>query len=361
MKIIHVFITLLLVLKSTAVFAKRPPTPVFVSIVKKQQIVNNIQALGTLKACESVTLTSTVTERVIKVNFTDGQRVTKGDVLIEMDITEETALIAEEKFRLKEIEKRIHRLKPLIKRGAMSQSTMDTAMMELETSQARISALKTHIKHRRITAPFDGVLGMKNISPGALLQPGTVITTLDNDNIMKLDFRIAEHFLSSLIINSDLESTTSPYPDKLFKGKISSIGSRIDPDTRSVVVRGIIPNLHHNLKPGLLMHVKIKNKKDNILTVPEESLIVRGNKKFVFVIEDNNGISIARLVEIKTGIRYKGGIEVLDGVGVGDKVVTHGILRIRNGSTVVVKAVDTGKNSLQDMLKQHSAPKRKGS
>src|SRR5690606_30901560 len=150
--------------------------------------------LGTLQANESVELSATVTERVTAIHFDSGQRVNKGTLLLEMDAAEEKALLAEQQSVLEEAKRQVERLKPLMERGAASQSAMDQAKLDLQTAKSRIAAIESRIQERRIVAPFDGKLGLRNISIGTLAQPGTLISTIDDDSIMKLDFSIPEIF-----------------------------------------------------------------------------------------------------------------------------------------------------------------------
>ena len=251
--------------------AQGQPTPVFVTTVERKSFTDDIEAVGTLKAKENVELTSTVTERVTRINFEDSQRVRKGRLLVEMDAAEELAQKAEEEYRIKEARRQVERLKPLVKRGAASESLLDQQQRELKTAQARVRAIQSRINQRRIVAPFDGVVGLRNISVGAMVQPGTRITTLDDDSIMKLDFSVPEVFLASIKPGTKIISTAGAYPDETFEGEVSGIGSRIDPVTRSIQVRARLNNDHGKLKPGLLMRVVLKKNNRNALVIPEET------------------------------------------------------------------------------------------
>jgi len=162
----------------------KAPQNVIVAKARAEDFVDRVEALGTLRANETIALTATVTETVIAVNFEDNQRVAKGDVLIEMRGGQEKAELAGEQATLAEAKKQMDRLTPLVATGAASQSQLDERKREYQTANARLDAIRSRIGDRVITAPFDGVLGMRNISVGALVQPGTVITTLDDDSVM---------------------------------------------------------------------------------------------------------------------------------------------------------------------------------
>lgn len=329
-----------------------PKTPVFISVVEREDFSDEIEALGTLQSKENVELTSTVMELVKDINFTDGQRVKRGDVLLKMDSEGEVALRAEESSRLEEARRQVNRIKPLLANRAASKSALDEAELQLQTTQARLNELDTRIEKRTIRAPFDGVLGLRNISVGALMQPGTLITTIDDDSVMKLDFSVPEVFLTDLKPGVKIQARASAYPDEVFSGEIRSISSRVNPVTRAIAIRALLQNPDRKLKPGLLMRLKLKRNPRQALLIPEESLLVQGNKKFVFVVKNDGATDIAKKIEVETGGRRRGEIEVVNGLGVGDKVVTHGTLKIRDGSTVSVDAIEKNNESLSELLKQ---------
>ena len=334
-------------------YAQESSTPVFVTDVQKQEFSDEIEALGTLQANENVDLTSSVTERITKINFESGQRVKQGDVLVEMDYAEEEALLAEEQSVLAEAERQVDRFKPLIDRGATSQSTMDAAELEAQTARSRIAAIESQINERRIIAPFDGKLGLRNVSVGVMAQPGTLITTIDDDTVMKLDFSVPEIYLPAIQEGGKIEASAKAYPDEVFEGTVQSVNSRVDPVTRAVSVRALLDNHDQRLKPGMLMRVRLYKDTRQAIIIPEEALVPKGDKNYVFTLAQEGDDTIANLVPIDMGARRKGGVEVLGGVQVGDQVVTHGTMRIQDGATVKVTAKDNGNPSLEDMLNQN--------
>ena len=332
------------------------PTPVFVAEVKRASFTDEIEALGTLQANENVNLTSTVTERVTTIHFQDNQRVAKGDLLVEMDAAEEEAELAEEQSRVNEAQRQVNRLRPLVQRGAASQSALDEQQRELNIARARINAIQSRIDERKIKAPFDGVVGIRNISVGALAQPGTHITTIDDVSVMKLDFDVPEIFLSSLQPGIKVNARTSAYPERVFTGEVSSIESRVDPITRSVSVRAFLDNADGVLKSGMLMRVEIRNNPRQALIIPEESVITSGTQNSVMVIGENEeGQTIVNAQPVEIGARRAGDVEILSGLNEGQKIVTHGTLRVRPGAAVTIKAVETNDETLTELLEQ-SAP-----
>ncbi len=331
-------------------------TPVIVSPVTLQKFSDKVEALGTLKANESTDITSTVTERVTAIHFTDGQRVEEGFVLIEMDAAEEQAELREQQSVLEEALRQVERLEPVVKKGAASEADLDERRREALAAEARIQAIQSRIDQRIIKAPYNGIVGLRNISLGALAQPGTKITTLDDDSIMKLDFSVPEVFLQTLKEGVAISATSRAFPGEVFKGTISSIESRIDPITRAIDARALIDNSDRRLKPGLLMQIELAKAPREALVIPEEALIPEGSKNFVLVIEENteentDGITARRqLVEL--GARQFGIVEIINGLHVGDRVVSHGTLRVRPGAGLEIKGVETHDARLEKLLGQ---------
>ena len=339
----------------SAIAQSSNPTPVFVAVVERQHFVDKLEALGSLKANENVELTSTVTELVTRINFEDGQRVVKGDVLVEMDADEELAEQAEEQSRIDEAQRQVNRLKPLIARGAASKSALDERQRELQTARARMKAILSRINKRQITAPFDGVVGLRNISVGSLAQPGTQVTTIDDDSVMKLDFSVPEVFLSTLLAGVKIEATSAAYPEDVFRGEIASVDSRINPVTRAIIVRAHLDNASQKLKPGLLMQIALQKNPRQALVVPEEAVIANGRENSVWLIVEKNAVTVVERRPVSIGVRRDGWVEIRDGLISGQQVVTHGTLRVRPGAEVSVMAVERDNESLTELLQQSTS------
>jgi membrane fusion protein (multidrug efflux system) len=334
-------------------------TPVIVVEIEATELFDEVEALGTLRANESVTISSTVTERVEKIHFDDGQRVSKGDIIIEMDAAEELALMVEERSRLKQAERELRRAKGLVESGAVSESAFDEAQRAFDATTARITAIQSRIDQRILRAPFDGLTGLRRISPGALAQPGTVITTIDDTSSMKLDFAVPSVFLATLRVGLPIQASARAFPGSEFSGKVAGIDSRIDPVTRAVMVRALISNDQDRLRPGLLMQVKLRKNQRTALTVPEEAVILDGSEASIWRIEtDTEKATVVRKVPIELGVRQYGQVEVLRGLSAGDQVVTHGIDRVRPGAEVRIAAVDDGSIPISEMLPSLSPQKQ---
>lgn len=344
-------ISVLLLTISASASSNQKPTAVFVAYVERLFFVDEMESLGTLQASENVNLTSPVTERITKINFDDNQRVKKGYVLVEMDVSEENAQLAEERYRLEEAQSQVERVRALVKRSSASNSSLDERERELNTAKARLAAIQSRINQKRIVAPFDGVVGIRNISVGALAQPGMLITTIDDDTKMKLDFSVPEVFLSSLKVGLVVEAKASAYPNQVFNGTVTSVDSRIDPITRSVMTRAVLENDNRLLKAGMLMRVQLNKNPRQTLVIPEEALVTIGNENAVMLVVEGEPLKVKRQV-VELGARRKGSVEILKGLEEGQQVVTHGTLKVRDGSTIAIRAVEKNNESLPELLNQ---------
>ena len=322
------------------------PANVIVTTAKKQNISDRVEALGTLKANETIDITASVTETVTAINFTDGQRVEKGDVLVEMASGEEKAQLDQAQAMASEARQQLERVRKLAKDGVAPKATLDQRQRDYDSTQGRLREVQSKLKNYLIAAPFSGVLGLRNISAGALIQPGTKITTLDDDSVMKLDFSVPSIFLADLKTGTPIIARAREFKDIEFKGVVASLDSQIDPVTRSIVVRAVLPNDEHLLKPGLLMSVELFSNARDSIVVPEESLIPEGRDNYVLTVVD--GKIEKRKVSI--GMRQPGTVEILSGLAEGEKIVTHGTMTARPGQTANITAEEKGGESLSDIL-----------
>ncbi|SDE39845.1 efflux RND transporter periplasmic adaptor subunit [Kordiimonas lacus] len=296
-----------------------------------------VEALGTANARESVTLTSRVSDTVREVHFSDGDIVKAGQVLVVLEDIEEKAQLQEAEANLREAERSFRRIENLVKQGNASSAALDTERRRLDEARFRVDASAARLADQRIKAPFDGLLGLRQISEGTLITPNTPITTIDAIDTIKLDFSVPERFIATLKPGQDVEAKVSAYPDRLFKGVVTTIDSRVDPVTRSVIVRAEIPNEDHALRPGLLMRVEVINRSWQAIGVPEESVVPTGGKTFVFVVKDGE----AERREVTLGLRRPGYVEVTRGLEAGERVVTEGTMRLgRMGMKVIDMAAD---------------------
>lgn len=346
-------LVLLSLILSTQLVHADTATKVIVSQVENQIFKDQVEALGTLRANESVELMSTVTEHVIAIHFDDAQRVKKGMLLLEMKIEEELATLEEQNAILEEATRQVKRFAPLIANGSVAKTNLDQSKLEVSKANARINAIKSQIDERRIVAPFDGLIGLRNISVGAMLDSGTLIATIHDDNVMKLDFSLPSLFLSALKTGIKIKATTDAFPKKVFYGEISHIDNQVDPTTRTISVRALIDNTDHTLKSGLLMQVTLETNVRQALVIPEEAIIPNADKNFVLVVIEKEKIKTVEKRLIKTGVREPGKVEVLSGLLAEDLVVIHGTMKAKPGKPIMVQAIQKGNETLMERMRKN--------
>lgn len=317
--------------ESTARGRAAAPLRVVVEPARLLEYQDSIEANGTARAVESVELQSTVTATVRAVHFTDGMTVRQGDVLIELTSAEERALLAEARAALAEARRVFERNSNLVAKGDIAASVVDQAKAELDSAGARVEGILARLDDRVIRAPFSGVLGFRQVSPGTLVSANTVITTLDDVSTIILDFSVPEAFLANLRVGQSINAKSPAYPDKSFTGSVTTIRSRIDPVTRAATVRAALANDERLLRPGMLLAVELIERRGESLFVPEESLVPVRDRQFVFRVDEE---AVARRVEVRVGRRQRGFVEVVEGLQAGDLVITRGTTRVRDGVTV---------------------------
>ncbi len=343
-------IPVLYILSAVSVWAEDTPSvQVYAAQVQEVPFFDTIEALGTLQANEQVSLAATVTEVVTAVDFEDNQRVKKGDLLVQMDVAEERAELAEEEARLESAKRQLKRLEPLASKGATSATALDESRVAVETAKARIQAINARIALRRITAPFDGVVGLRHVSVGALVKSDSIITTIDDDSVMKLDFTLPSIYLEFLKPGIKISATSRAFESRRFEGVVSAIGSRIDPVTRAITVRARIANPKRLLKPGLLMHVVMPMNPRKSLLIPESCLLSRGAITYVFLIINHEGKHVIQKRDIVVGTRRNGYVEVQQGLQAGDTIVSQGLIKLKAGDAVTIMAIEKPGDTLKSL------------
>lgn len=309
-----------------------PPAIVVTTEVETSPWIDVIEALGTTQASESLVLTAKVTETVDQVMFEDGQQVSAGDVLVDLSGRVEVAALEEAQANYKETLQQYERLSGLVGSGTVPRSQLDTQVAARDAARARVESIRARLSDRVITAPFDGVLGFRQVSPGTLVTPGTPIATLDAIRTIKLDFSVPETFLSALAEGQTVRAKSAAYPERDFTGTVSTVGSRIDPVTRAVTVRAEFDNPERLLRPGMLMTVRVEKPARQALVIPELALMQIGAQPFVYRVGEGDVVS---RVDVRIGARRRGEVEIVEGLSAGARIVVEGTVKLRPGARVV--------------------------
>ena len=309
---------------------QRPDPLVRVEPARAERFVERLEAVGTARANEQVTLSAPVTERVITLNFSDGGYVQKGQIIAVLARGQEQAQLAEAQARAAEAQKQLDRLDELKRRGFATNSAVDAQTALAQSARAQAEQARASIGDRVLRAPFSGYVSLRNISRGAIVQAGAEVATISDLSRIKLDFTVPETMLTSVREGQSIEAKAAAYPDQGFTGRIESIDPVINPQTRAATVRAIMPNPGRKLMPGMLLTVSIVSAARQSLAVPELAIVGEGERNFVFVVE--NGV--AKRVPVETGVRDGQKIEIRGGLRPGQRVVTEGVVKISDGQKV---------------------------
>lgn len=333
-------VSLALAFAAPALSQSRGPAPVFVQEIQPREFSVKIEALGTLEPNEMVDLTLNVADRVQSLYFDDGQRVKKGKTLLSLAQREQIALTEASEATLAEAEQRLERLKRLVESKAVSQAELEAVQRDVNSASAQLRAVQSRQKDRILVAPFDGILGFRQVSVGSFVSPGTVVARLIDDSEMNLEFAVPSVFLRTLKPGTKITATTDDFPDELFRGEITTLDNQIDPVTRSVKVRATLPNPDRILLSGMFMQVTLIANPRSAPALPEEAIQPIGPRSFIFVVEESESGLTARRTEITLGARDKGYIEVQSGVKTGQRVITEGLLGVRDGGAIKLQSLD---------------------
>lgn len=325
--------------------------PVVTRPIASEPWRDSINALGTTRANESVIVTAKVSETVRRVAFDSGDVVEAGNVLVDLSSGVELAGLDEARADYREAERVLRQQQQLAERKLVAASEIDTQRAARDAARARMDVIRAELSNRVITAPFDGVLGVRQVSVGSLVTPGTPIATLDDLTTIKLDFSVPERFLATISEGQQVSARSDTYPERTFSAKVSHIDARVDPVTRSVALIAEIPNADRTLRPGMLMSVTLYGPSRQALVLPEIAVVQVGPDSFVFRVKPDG---TAERVQVELGSRRKGEVEIVEGLNRGDRVVTEGVVKMTDG--VRVSEVDTDKRDMPPAISSADSP-----
>jgi membrane fusion protein, multidrug efflux system len=307
------------------------PVPVVAATVSERSYADVLEALGTGRADESVQVTSRVSGRVRTVHFTEGSAVRAGDPLVTLEDEEERAELAAARASAEQAESRHRRIEELSAKGMMSKDALDEQADVLKNARARLELAEVRLDQRTIRAPFSGVLGFRQVSPGTLVTPGVAIVSLDKLDTIRVDFSVPETLLTRLAPGNTVTATSVAYPEQRFTGEVSVIAARVDAATRAVSAQARIRNPQQLLKPGMLLTLKVADVARRARFVPEGALVPENDRQFVWKLD---AAGKAEKVPVTTGVREPGWVEIVSGLEPGDRVVAEGSVNLRAGRSV---------------------------
>lgn len=306
-------------------------TPVEVAQVTVGRVTEKVTAVGTLLANEEVIIRPEIEGRITRVNFEEGQKVKEGRILVEIDSEELEAQLAQVAADLEIARLNHERMNRLIANDNVSQQELDQAATALKAAEATHRLYTERLAETKIRAPFTGFLGTRRVSPGDYVQPGRDIVNLEDIETLKIDFMVSEKFLSRLSVGQSVEVRVDAFPKLVFQGRVYFMDPRIDETSRAIRLRARIPNPDVKLRPGMFANATlIVGETDKALLLPEEAVIPRRGKTYVFLVAENT----AKWTEVELGTREPGLVQVLGGLEAGDWVVRAGQQKIRDGATI---------------------------
>lgn len=306
-------------------------TTVTTTVVREQPFNDTLQAIGTARARESVAITAKVSEVVSDVRFESGDVVGKGAVLLVLSGQQQQASLREAEAQAVEAERLYRRQQELAGQQLIARSHLDTQRAARDSARARVEQVRAQLAERVIRAPFAGVLGIRQVSPGALVSPGTVIATLDDLTRMYVDFPVPEGALAYVAPGQTVRGRVEAWPEHPFEGTVETVETRVDPATRSVTVRAAFPNPQRLLRPGMLVTVTLERQQRQALLVPEIAIVQVGQTSFVWRVKEDGTVEQAR---VAVGSRGNGQAEILRGLAAGDRIVVDGTGKLRPGAKV---------------------------
>lgn len=308
----------------------RPAALVETAAIGTATFSDDLQAVGTALGNEQVVLSAPVTERITAINFADGGFVRKGQVIATLAQGQERAELASAQAQTLQAQQQLARIQSLRNRGFATNASLDQQVALADTARASAALARASMDDRVIRAPFDGWVGLRNVSAGTIITAGTAIATVSDLSRIKLDFTIPETRLSLLREGQGIRATAAAYPERPFNGTIATIDPTVDPASRAVRVRAILPNPDRALKPGMLMTVSVTSRARQSLAAPELAVIGDGEARYVFVVEGRK----AKRVKVDTGIRQNGLVEITGGLKPGQMIVTEGVVKLTDGVPV---------------------------
>lgn len=309
------------------------PTPVEVVSLAPTVVREDLQAVGSLRSNESVILRPEVSGRIAAIGFKDGQIVRKGQLLVALDATLNEAEVAQMKAEYDLALSNLKRSEDLASRQFISSSAQETAASNAQVAEAKLKLAQARLSKMRIVAPFDGSVGIRNVSLGDYVKDGTDLVNVEDLRILKVDFRLPERNYSLVRVGQTIEVIADALPNERWQGRIEAINPKVDADGRSLEVRALLENTSGKLRPGMFVRVRvIVGERADALMVPEESIVPQGGQFYVYKVVDG----AARRMPVTIGVRRDAKVEILQGLAAGDQVVTAGMRLSRDGQPVRV-------------------------
>ena len=312
--------------------AAHPAATVEVARVESVSLPRGVSAVGTLRSQNSVVLRPEITGRIDDINFKEGGRVAKGQVLVRLDDSVATAQLQQAQANLNLAASQHRRAQELSAQGFISKQARDEAASQLKVQQAAVALASAQLGKTVIVAPFDGLIGLRQVSVGDYVSPGADLVPIESIDPLQVDFRIPEHYLGQIQTGQKLTLRFDAMPGVEREGKVGAINPLVDVGGRSILLRADVPNADDALRPGLFARVQLQFADDKALVVPEAALVPSEEARYVYRVDQGR----VERRQVRIGLRRDGKVEVLEGLAEGDQVVVAGVQKISDGAAVRV-------------------------
>ncbi len=321
-----------------------PGGPAAVEVAQAQAITitDDVVAVGSLRSNQGVMLRPEVSGRVVKLGFADGQRVKRGQLLVQLDDTLQQAQLKQAEAQASIARTNLQRSRELLGEGFVSQSAVDQNGAALEVAESQVALARAQLARLKVLAPFDGTAGIRAVDVGDYLKDGADIVNLEDLSSLKVQFALPERVVGRLRVGQAVDVAVDALPGRSFKGRVQAIDSQVDANGRALQVVAQVENAGALLKPGMFARPRVVFAvREGAVVVPEEALVPVGGKQLIFRLADGaDGKKVAQRIDAQLGLRLPGRVEVLQGLKAGDTVVTAGHARLLRGNEVPVRVVD---------------------
>ena len=319
------------------------PLTVEVAQVQAMKLQDETQAVGTLRSRQGVMLRPEVSGRISKLGFGDGQRVARGQLLVQLDDTLQQAQVQQARAQASIARTNLERNRELVAQNFVSKSAVDQTAAAMEVADAQVALAQAQLVRMRIVAPFTGVAGIGSVSVGDYVKDGAELVNIEDTGSMFVDFRLPERVLARLKVGQDVDIALDSLPGRSFAGRVDAFDAQLDANGRSLLVRAKLDNRDGALRPGMFARARlIFEVRENALVVPEEALVPQGGKQYLLKVVDENGAKMTQRIEARIGLRVPGKVEILEGVAAGDVIVTAGQSRLMRSERQPIRVVDIG-------------------
>ena len=329
----------------------RPGGPVAVAVevgkVEVMQLSDDVSAVGSLHSSQGVMLRPEVSGRIAKLGFADGQRVRRGQLLVQLDDALQQAQLKQAQAQASIARTNLQRGRELLAQGFVSQSAVDQNAANLEVAEAQVALARAQVERMKVLAPFDATTGIRRADVGDYVKDGADIVNIENLDVLQVDFSLPERYVSRVRVGQAVEVSLDALPGRSFKGRISALDSEVEANGRALRVRASVENPGAMLRPGMFARPRVVfATRESALVVPEESLVPLSGKQYVYkVIDGPDGAKLAQRVEARIGLRLPGKVELLEGAAAGDTVITAGQARLERGDMQPVRVIDLARPS----------------